>query len=76
MSYGIGKKVKFPLGKSFGLKREVNLGGGKVLRVENDDWGHFVSVIDKDDILLWGYELAVWDEEIEELIEQAKEDLK
>ncbi len=54
------------------VEKTVNLDKGMTLRVENDDWGYFVSVIDKDRYRHYLSELIIWEDELEGEITKVK----
>jgi len=69
------KKLEKPV-KGFlserGLIEERDIGNGLVLRVESDDWGKYIRVVDKDKMTLLGH-LVVNEYELEAKIEIVKE---
>lgn len=60
------------LPEDFGVKQNIPLGKGLVLRVENDDWGYFVSVIDSERNRLYLSKLVVEESDLPAAIEVAK----
>ena len=64
------------MGEDFGLIRKENLGSGKTLRVEKDDWGYMVAVVNGERNLLFGYKLAVDEEALEKVMEEARSQFK
>ena len=57
--------------KNYSLISEEDIGGGLVLLVENDDWGKWVGVVNKDNMCLFSC-LVSEDKELPEYIESIK----
>jgi hypothetical protein len=58
------------LGIDYGIVRKVELTNGNVLKVKNDDWGHFVYVINPYGVILYASELIVHASEVDAEIER------
>jgi len=72
----VNRKTSYPLGENFGLLQKEDLGSGRTLRVENDDWGYMVAVVDKERNLLFGYKLAVDKKSLKKVMEEARNKVK
>lgn len=63
-------KIKAKL-SNIGLLVELGLPNGHILRVENDDWGKFIRVVDNEGYTVYG-ELVVKEDKLDEKIKEAK----
>lgn len=59
----------------WGLLEKFGIGGGFVLRIENDDWGKFIRVVDEEEYTVYG-KLVINDKDLEDEIEKAKNHFK
>lgn len=53
------------------LIKSVDLKNGNRLRIENDDWGKFIRVVNEEDETLFG-RLIIDEENLDQYVEQVK----
>ena len=61
------------MGENYGVVDKIPLGCGRTLRVENDDWGYFITVADKELNRLYLSKLIINKEDLEDEISTVKE---
>lgn len=61
------------LGPDFGIIKQIDLPGDMILKLKNDDWGHYIKVINKNGDTLYNGPIITQDREEPARIKEAVE---